>query len=119
MVALMSRANHYEVLGLNPTATDEEIAQAFARQMRLPHPVAELAQIGIAFDTLRTPTKRRSYDERLGLRPEPQSQVAPAAMSFRISARLAALASPAPIGASPASEPLPTAGQRVDVQQTR
>ena len=45
-----SRPNHYETLGLKPTASGEEIAAAFALQMRLSHPVSTVAQIGIAFD---------------------------------------------------------------------
>lgn len=92
-----TRLNHYELLGLKPSASDEEIAQAFARAMRLPHLMTEVAQIGIAFDTLRNRAKRRAYDEALGLWPEPKPVPAPPAMSFRISARLAALASPGPI----------------------
>jgi hypothetical protein len=87
-----SRPNHYETLGLKPTANAEEIAAAFARQMRLSHPVSTVAQIGIAFDTLRHPAKRRAYDETLGIRPEPEPRLVPPAISFRASARFAGLA---------------------------
>jgi curved DNA-binding protein CbpA len=87
-----SRPNHYETLGLKPTANAEEIAAAFARQMRLSHPVSTVAQIGIAFDTLRHPAKRRAYDETLGIRAEPEPRFVPPAISFRASARFAGLA---------------------------
>lgn len=75
MVSIVKeRPNHYETLGLKPTASDDDIKQAFARQMRLPHRMPELAQIGIAFDTLRDPSKRRAHDQALGLanRPKPR-----------------------------------------------
>ena len=101
-----SRPNHYETLGLEPAASNEEIAQAFARAMRLPHAVAEVAQIGIAFDTLRNSRKRRAYDEALGLRPAPQPEAASSVMSFRISARLAAIAADKPIEVPPRAVPV-------------
>ncbi|HEY6048192.1 MAG TPA: hypothetical protein VIV07_04000 [Sphingomicrobium sp.] len=70
------RPNHYEALGLTPTASEQEIAQAFARHMGLfqARPVADAAQIGAAFETLRNPAKRRAYDEAMGFnrRPEPR-----------------------------------------------
>jgi curved DNA-binding protein CbpA len=101
-----SRPNHYETLGLKPTASGEEIAAAFARQMRLSHPVSTVAQIGIAFDTLRHPAKRRAYDETLGIRPEPEPRFVPPAISFRASARFAGLP---PIAAKePATDRLAT-----------
>lgn len=85
---LKARPNHYDALGLNPAAGDDEIAPAFARQMGLFRPMAETAQIGIAFETLRNPIKRRAYDVALGLRAEPPRQIAPTAVAFKISARL-------------------------------
>jgi hypothetical protein len=87
-----SRPSHYERLGLAPTASGEEIARAFARHMGMFRPMAETAQIGMAYETLRNPAKRRAYDAALGLRPEPLHS--PTAVSFRVSARL--------IGAAPA-----------------
>jgi hypothetical protein len=65
--AVKSRANHYEVLGLKPTASDEEIKQAFATKMLSSHSMSELAEIGVAFDTLRDPAKRRAYDDSIGI----------------------------------------------------
>jgi hypothetical protein len=83
-----ARPNHYETLGLKPTARDDEIKEAFARQMRLPHRMPEIAQIGIAFDTLRHPSKRRAYDEAMGLTARPQ----PRQWAFIAQARWAPIA---------------------------
>ena len=62
---------HYETLGLSPTATNDEIAKAFVRHMSAvtPRPVAALAQLSVAYETLRNPEKRRAYDA--SLRPAP------------------------------------------------
>ena len=67
-----SRPNHYEVLGLLPTASREEIAAAFARAMSMfgARPIALAAHIGVAFEVLRDPAKRRAYDRSLGLAPQ-------------------------------------------------
>ena len=66
------RPNFYEVLGLSPAATQDEIGRAFVRCMGMfgAHPVAAAAQLSIAFETLRDPARRRAYDEGLGLRRE-------------------------------------------------
>ena len=71
-----SRPNHYEVLGLLPTASQAEIAAAFARSMSMfgARPVAVAAHIGVAFEVLRDPAKRQAYDRSLGLIPEPEPQ---------------------------------------------
>src|SRR5688572_29913575 len=72
---ITSRPNHYEVLGLTPQATDEDIARAFAREAGpyRPRPLEELARISLAYETLRDPAKRRAYDASLApdLKPEP------------------------------------------------
>ena len=72
--SVRSRPNHYEVLGLSPAASQDEIAGAFAKAMGMfgTRPVALAAQLSAAFETLRNPAKRRAYDSALGLRPEPQ-----------------------------------------------
>ena len=67
------RPNYYDLLGLSPAATAEEIAKAFAKGMGMfgAHPAGTAAQLSIAFETLRNPAKRRAYDESMGLRREP------------------------------------------------
>jgi hypothetical protein len=84
-----TRPNHYEILGLRPAASDEEIAQAFAARMRLPHRASDIAQIGIAFDTLRNQAKRRAYDQSLGLAAEAPPRYVSGVTGYRVSARLA------------------------------
>ncbi len=75
VTAVRSRPNHYETLGLSPSATDDEIRRAFARMMGMfgAHPVVAAASVSAAFEVLRNPDKRRAYDRTLGLRPEPSS----------------------------------------------
>jgi hypothetical protein len=72
---IKTRPNHYEVLGLGPTATPEEIESAFASAVSAfrPRAFGDVAAVSIAYKTLRDPTKRRSYDESIGLRPEPKA----------------------------------------------
>ena len=73
MVSTVStRPNHYETLGLAPTATADEIARAFERELYRPRAFGGLAQLGVAYETLRDPAKRREYDRSLGLAPDPQ-----------------------------------------------
>ena len=69
-----SRPNHYEVLGLSPSASSEQIKAAFAGKMSMfgVHPLAAGTQICAAYETLRDPAKRRAYDRSIGLLPEPQ-----------------------------------------------
>lgn len=69
-----SLPNHYEVLGLSPTATQKEIAAAFAKAMGMfgARPVSVAAHIGHAFEVLRNPDKRRAYDRSIGLAPKPE-----------------------------------------------
>jgi len=56
------RPNYYDVLGLSPAATQEDIGRAFAKGMGLfgAHPAAAAAQLSIAFETLRDPARRRA-----------------------------------------------------------
>lgn len=77
--AVKSRPNHYEVLGLAPSASAEEIAAAFAARMGLfgARPWAAAAELSLAFETLRDPAKRRAYDSAIGLRREPEPQAQP------------------------------------------
>jgi hypothetical protein len=79
-------ANHYETLGLEPGATEDQIRQAFAREMAMFRPMAETARVGLAFETLRNAARRRAYDETLGLSHR-QKATAPAPLSLHLSAR--------------------------------
>jgi len=69
------RPNHYELLGLTPAASSDEIAQAFARELGLLRPRAfgSLAEVTIAYETLRDPVRRRAYDASLRPEPAPES----------------------------------------------
>jgi hypothetical protein len=71
-----SRPNYYEILGIKPTAAGDEIAQAFARESSVfrPHSFGGVAEVCMAYATLRDPIKRRSYDASIGVRPEPEPQ---------------------------------------------
>ena len=68
-----SRPDHYEVLGLTPAASSEEIAQAFAEQLDplRPRAFGSLAAATIAFETLRDRARREAYDIAFGLKPDP------------------------------------------------
>jgi len=72
-----TRPNHYEVLGLTPTASSDEIARAFAMEISIfrPHGFGGIAEVTVAYETLRNPARRRAYDSALGLNakrePEP------------------------------------------------
>jgi len=65
--------SHYDVLGLAPSATSQEISAAFARKMSLfrARPLSDVAQVTTAFETLRNPSKRREYDRSLEPKREP------------------------------------------------
>jgi len=71
-----SRPNHYDILGLAPGASAEEIARAFAKEMSIAgaQPIGAAAKICAAYETLRDPTRRREYDRSIGIAPEPQPQ---------------------------------------------
>ena len=106
-----SRPNHYEVLGLTPAASSEEIAQAFAEQLDplRPRAFGSLAEVTIAFETLRDRAKREAYDIASGLKPEPTPPLpeVPAEWApflIRASARPAVLHSPVQ---KPRPEPQP------------
>lgn len=108
--SVRSRPNHYEVLGLSPAASQDEIAGAFAKAMGMfgTRPVALAAQLSAAFETLRNPVKRRAYDNALGLRPEPQLRPWGIAATQRGGARFADSAwgrSPDQLGPGLASAP--------------
>jgi DnaJ domain len=65
-------SNHYETLQVSQSATRDEIVQAFASLMRAARmrpdiSVVRLAQLSVAYETLRDPAKRRAYDSSIGL----------------------------------------------------
>ena len=72
--SVMSRPNHYEVLGLAPTANEGEIARAFASRMSLfgSHAPGDAARICAAYEILRDAGRRRDYDRSIGLGPKPE-----------------------------------------------
>jgi hypothetical protein len=72
-----ARPNHYEVLRLTPDASEEEIARAFTRELSAPRAFGGLAEVGMAYETLRDPAKRRAHDTELGLKPEPEPEPEP------------------------------------------
>ena len=68
-----SRPNHYEVLGLTPAASSDGIEQAFAKELLRPRPFGSLAEVTIAYETLRDRIKREAYDISIGVKPKPAS----------------------------------------------
>ena len=128
-----SKPNHYERLGLEPDAGEEEIERAFAREMSAfrPHSVADMTEIALAFKTLRDPARRRAYDASIAPPPEPEAEPEPQAKPamfpregwpFIASARVSsadfpAIDSVARGGGAPPAEPVVASRQpRADVQ---
>jgi curved DNA-binding protein CbpA len=121
--SVTTRPNHYEVLGLKPTASDKEIAAAFAREIGRPRAFGGLTQLSIAYEVLRDPAKRRAYDDSIGVKPEPLPRAArPSIVQFSGSAHFigAAIAGPGglrdhgrPPHLEPQREPEPVAESKV------
>ena len=75
----MSAATHYEVLGISPLASTDEVRKAYLRRARLLHPdlaqglpperSAQMARamqdVNEAWRVLRVPTSRAAYDDRV------------------------------------------------------
>src|SRR5690242_11987330 len=78
VTTVKSRPSHYEMLGLRPEASADEIARAFAEKMSLAgtRPMIEVTQVCTAYETLRDPDRRRAYDEGLGLGRKPEKREA-------------------------------------------
>ena len=84
---IRTRRTHYDVLGLEPTATSAEIERAFAGSISIfqPHGFSGVADAAVAFRTLRDPARRRAYDTELGLRPAPEPRASP--MQWQVGAQ--------------------------------
>lgn len=106
-----SRPNHYEVLGLKPSATAEEIEQAFAWEISAfrPRAFGGLAEVSLAHEVLRDPIRRRDYDIALGLVPKPRPRPPMPALHFSGSAHWDALVRPAPDPVPPSTPRAPSA----------
>lgn len=76
---------HYEVLGLEPTASDDEIERAFAGAISIfqPHGFGGVAEAAVAFRTLRDPARRRAYDASLKPKPDAPQPL----MTWRVGAQ--------------------------------
>jgi hypothetical protein len=66
----MSGPNHYDVLGVSPTASDDEIRAAYRNAARARHPdaggsAAEMQRLNAAWQVLRDPGRRAVYDRAL------------------------------------------------------
>ena len=117
------RPSHYDVLGLKPSANAAEIARAFAREMSRPRAFGTIADVSIAYETLRNPDKRRGYDESIGLgrvrpaEPRPKSLWAGSPYMLRAAAHAAEPMVPeraaAPV-APPPAEPRPFIAARLE-----
>jgi hypothetical protein len=96
---VQTRPNHYMTLGLTPAASQEEIKDAYAREIILSRVRAfgGTTQVSVAYEALRDPARRKAYDESIGIRREPAPVHLPRAVSFRSSAHF--------IGAPPPVEP--------------
>jgi hypothetical protein len=109
-----SRPNHYEILGLTPGASSDEIAQAFARALSdlRPRPFGSLAEVTVAYETLRDRVKREAYDIAAGLKPKPKPpSSAPVVPPEWASFAMRASARPAP---RPAADPVPRPAPKAD-----
>lgn len=113
------RPNHYVTLGLAPSASADDIARAYAREISpfRPKRFGGIADVSLAYEVLRDPARRRAYDEALGLLPEPK----PAPPSMRVALSGGARFIGAALPAAPAPEPQaereapPRANPRADV----
>lgn len=101
-VPVRARNNHYETLQVSPGATTDEIVAAFASHMRSARmrpdiSVVRLAELSVAYETLRDPAKRRTYDASIGVTPEPvPAPENPPFIGAPVIARLNRIAEPSP-----------------------
>ena len=108
VTTVRQRPSHYDALELTPAATPQEIDEAFARKMSpfRARPLADIAQVTVAYETLRSPAKRREYDRSIGVAAEPE----PLQWSFRMAQQswtpfVASMRTEAPPGEMPPPEP--------------
>ncbi len=64
----MKKQTLYEILGVEPTATDEELRRAYRMSAKRAHPdrggdAARMAEINVAYETLSDPPRRLHYDK--------------------------------------------------------
>jgi DnaJ-like protein len=112
--SVKSRSNFYETLQLAPGASSEEIVRAFSAQMRSASlrpdiTVARMAELSVAYETLRDPAKRRAYDVSLGVRAEPAPPPPPSTAPFIGAALIDRLNRVAEVAPNPAAQPTPPA----------
>ncbi len=76
-----TRKNYYRILGVEPTASPEEIKSAYRARVRSTHPdldggngqTEEFKRVKEAYEALSDPHKRAVYDLKMGYR-EPSDQ---------------------------------------------
>ena len=111
---IRTRPSHYDVLGLTPAATSDEIAEAFSRESGpfRPRPLGGISQVFSAYEVLRDPAKRRAYDSAIGVAPAPVANASPTAAVLR---GWAETARPAPVARpAPAARPDPVPERKAE-----
>ena len=91
-----ARATHYDALGVKPSASSDEIARAFSREMGRPRAFGGLADVSIAYEVLRNPERRRAYDEAIGITKKPEPEPETFRRPMALHARPQFIASPPP-----------------------
>ena len=109
-MSVRTLSNHYETLRVAATATTAEIAEAFSSQMRQVRvrpdmTVARIAQLSLAYETLRDPARRSAYDNSIGLKPEPPAPKAVSAAPFVVGSYGPARIRQTPSSVAPKAEP--------------
>lgn len=111
-----TRPNYYEMLGIPPSAPSDAIARAFAKATNVfrPHAFGGIAEVCLAYETLRDPARRRAYDELLGLTPKPDRPQRAIPVSASFVKRPAVAAQPR---LAPPAAPQPRPAPRADSTQ--
>ena len=118
-VLLSPQSNHYQVLGLTPEASVQDLRRNMALLMSWLHPDKDLAgdravlaaRVTTAWSALRSPERRAAYDATLRSAPPPPSRSASGRASPKTSARTSASGSqkttrPSHRASRPAHRPL-------------